>query len=491
MSSSSALQPDPEPVDPAPPSQEGDLVANMLGFREVSSNLAAQGIESSELAIDLILHDIAERSLQVTGASGAAIAMEREGALVCRAAAGSTAPDLGVKINVQTGLSGACVREQKLQWCTDTERDSRVDAEASRILGVRSIIVVPLLVADKIVGVFEIFSSQPDAFRDRDVKALQEMVRWVQDAVGGDSRTEEAAALFESAKPSSPRAELVATYAPNIQNSAQVLARRDQSTRILRGIAIGLAVLLCVLLVYRWGRKAPSTSAQAAAAVERGTENANARETARPGGMPDVGLVNAIPKPPSGRRKGPANNAALILRDNTDSTARESSRELKKASPADQPTDETKDTASTSNRGVNQQDQAQAPAAIPDNELAAAGPPPLRSMPGSLAAAVSPPSIKLPDPVISKGVVEGRLIHSVQPKYPVDAVQRHIEGLVVLHATIAKDGSLRDLKSVRGDRMLLQAAVDAVRQWRYQPYKLNGNPVDMPIDITINFNLPK
>src|SRR5437868_14981702 len=104
MSSTSALQPDPEPVDPAPPSHEGDLVANMLGFREVSSNLAAQGIESSDLAIDLILHDIAERALQVTGASGSAIAIEREGALVCRAAAGSTAPDLGVKINVQSGL---------------------------------------------------------------------------------------------------------------------------------------------------------------------------------------------------------------------------------------------------------------------------------------------------------------------------------------------------------------------------------------------------
>jgi protein TonB len=112
-------------------------------------------------------------------------------------------------------------------------------------------------------------------------------------------------------------------------------------------------------------------------------------------------------------------------------------------------------------------------------------------MPGSLAAAVSPPSIKLPDPVVSKGIAEGRLIHSVHPKYPVDAIQRRIEGLVVLHATIAKDGALRDLKSIRGDRMLLQAAVDAVRQWRYEPYKLNGNPVDMPIDITINFNLPK
>src|SRR5579864_9487505 len=86
-----------------------------LGFL-VSSNMAAQGIDSGDLALDLILHDIAEHALQVTGATGAAIAIECEGALVCRAAAGATAPDLGAKVNAQSGLSGTCVRERKMQW---------------------------------------------------------------------------------------------------------------------------------------------------------------------------------------------------------------------------------------------------------------------------------------------------------------------------------------------------------------------------------------
>lgn len=132
-----------------------------LGFDEPSSNMAAQGIDSGNLALDLILHDIAEHTLQVTGATGVAIAIEWEGALVCRAAAGATAPDLGVKVNAQSGLSGTCVRERKMQWCSDTEYDERVDAEASRALGVRSIIVMPLFVADRMVGVFEIFSPRP------------------------------------------------------------------------------------------------------------------------------------------------------------------------------------------------------------------------------------------------------------------------------------------------------------------------------------------
>jgi protein TonB len=61
----------------------------------------------------------------------------------------------------------------------------------------------------------------------------------------------------------------------------------------------------------------------------------------------------------------------------------------------------------------------------------------------------------------------------------------------VLHGTIGKDGVIRELKVVRGDPMLSAAALDAVQQWRYDPYKRDGSPIEMPIDITIDFNLNK
>jgi protein TonB len=62
---------------------------------------------------------------------------------------------------------------------------------------------------------------------------------------------------------------------------------------------------------------------------------------------------------------------------------------------------------------------------------------------------------------------------------------------VVLHGTVAEDGSIRDLKPVSGDPVLAEASVQAVKQWKYEPYRRNGTQIAMPIDITVDFNLPK
>jgi len=154
-------------------------------LRRVVSTLAAQGIESGELVLDLILHDVAEQARQATGASGAAIALARDGQMVCRAAAGPTAPDLGARINTESGLSGACVREERTQWCKDTETDWRVDPGACRQLGVRSIVVVPLFLRDQLAGVLEIFSPQPNAFAEGDLRKLLDLIPRITEAMAG------------------------------------------------------------------------------------------------------------------------------------------------------------------------------------------------------------------------------------------------------------------------------------------------------------------
>jgi protein TonB len=89
------------------------------------------------------------------------------------------------------------------------------------------------------------------------------------------------------------------------------------------------------------------------------------------------------------------------------------------------------------------------------------------------------------------GITGGRLLHDVRPQYPAEAILKKREGSVVLHGTVRQDGAMQDLKVVSGDPLLSQAAVEAVQQWQYDPYRRNGKPVDMPIDITIDFNLPK
>jgi protein TonB len=84
---------------------------------------------------------------------------------------------------------------------------------------------------------------------------------------------------------------------------------------------------------------------------------------------------------------------------------------------------------------------------------------------------------------------EGDLIRKVQPSYPPLARAARIQGTVLLQALISKQGTIEHLQLISGHPMLVQAAMDAVRQWRYRPYVLNGEPVEVETQITVNFSL--
>lgn len=90
---------------------------------------------------------------------------------------------------------------------------------------------------------------------------------------------------------------------------------------------------------------------------------------------------------------------------------------------------------------------------------------------------------------VQTGVAPGRLTHKVDPKYPEKARQKKIEGSVVMQAVIAKDGKVRDLHVVSGDPLLAAAAMKAVRHWRYESFMLQGKPVEVKTNITVNFKL--
>jgi len=90
---------------------------------------------------------------------------------------------------------------------------------------------------------------------------------------------------------------------------------------------------------------------------------------------------------------------------------------------------------------------------------------------------------------VSSGVFQGFLVKRVQPTYPPLARQARIQGQVVLHALISKDGSITGLTLVSGHPMLAPAAIDAVKQWKYKPYLLNGEPVEVDTEVQVNFNL--
>lgn len=114
-------------------------------------------------------------------------------------------------------------------------------------------------------------------------------------------------------------------------------------------------------------------------------------------------------------------------------------------------------------------------------------------VPGGFGAAPTPVVKAAPEKPkkvnISSGVATGLLLQRVQPIYPPIAKAARVSGTVVLQATISKSGSIENLRVVSGNAMLQQAALEAVRNWKYKPYLLNGDPVEVDTTINVVFNL--
>ncbi len=109
---------------------------------------------------------------------------------------------------------------------------------------------------------------------------------------------------------------------------------------------------------------------------------------------------------------------------------------------------------------------------------------------GILAGQVAVPKVATPQRVrVSQGVSTGLLIKKVTPNYPQLAKQARIQGSVVLQAEISKDGTIQNLQLISGHPMLAPAAIEAVKQWRYKPYLLNGEPVAVETQVVVNFSL--
>jgi len=112
----------------------------------------------------------------------------------------------------------------------------------------------------------------------------------------------------------------------------------------------------------------------------------------------------------------------------------------------------------------------------------------LGSVMSSIPTAV--PKVAVPQRVrVSQGVTAGLVIRKIQPTYPPLARQARIQGSVVLQAEISKDGTIENLRLISGHPMLAPAAIEAVKQWKYKPYFLNGEPVPVETQITVNFSL--
>jgi GAF domain-containing protein len=155
--------------------QAGRHHLRTVGMSDASHELGGAELEihPGELTLEPGINIIAERAQSLTGATGAAIALRSGGEIVCRARSGRTAPDLGVHLQTDSGLSAECVRTGEILLCHDAERNPRVDLASCRRLGARSILVAPLRHYRRTLGLFEVLSATPYAFDHRDVATMQ------------------------------------------------------------------------------------------------------------------------------------------------------------------------------------------------------------------------------------------------------------------------------------------------------------------------------
>ena len=200
--------------------------ANPVGAVGGRSN-GSRGLEEGEL--DSALQLLVERAQYITGATGTALALPQGEEMVCRASAGSSAPAVGARLQVRSGLTGESIARRQLLRCDNAETDPRVNLETCRALGIASIVVLPLLRrTGEVRGLFELFSDHPYAFEERDLIALERMADLTLTALDlAEQRQNFGAAPAPRREPEGPAESPTAGSAPQTSAIPLNLPRQD------------------------------------------------------------------------------------------------------------------------------------------------------------------------------------------------------------------------------------------------------------------------
>ena len=497
-----------------PPARDASLQTPSSLYGDFDENAALSSLKelvaSGNQRLDPMLATITDAARQLTGASGAALAMWKEGAMLCRARSGDTAPALGARLSADTGISGECLRTGKVQHCIDIEDDPFVDVEVCRRLGLRSLAVLPIQGRRGINGILEVFSTQPAAFREWHINLLQQLAALAERA---------RAAQPHGASSAPPRSPVEAPRRSGLLPASDRVG--DVALAFLgtrsRPVALGITgvVAIALLALVIWlGWRAPdetdgkahaATLTSADAAIVNGNVNGN-------DGVTVHGAINQPVRKPS-----PASESIVLsFGDDSAGTA------VKLASKPGMVAGNT--TAYLARSDLAHSDRSPLLAesggdAIPrkpvvsqmgtqaelhdvsrlDSSSDGATPGEPRSIQAGstkqpdrsefLSAKVSSPLPGSSAPV-SQGVSGGQLLNQVPPVYPAQALLLRLEGTVTLAATIMEDGTVGNIRAVDGPPVLAESAMNAVKNWRYEPYELDGKPVQNEIRINVNFKFP-
>jgi putative methionine-R-sulfoxide reductase with GAF domain len=230
-------------------SKDGESFVLRQNYTDMLSAASAVQREAESLGSDLkaALPLIAFRVRSLLRASGAAIALEGKdaGTMICRASAGGNAPPAGTTLQVGSGFSGICVRTGKLLRSNDTETDERVDRQSCGALGVRSLLAAPVIRGEKVIGLLEVFSRQPNAFRDRDGWVLERFAETILAAVTRAAQAHDPSdAPAVSAQPFSPSPGSVLFAYPPEDKPGEEASRRQYDVGGIRLPRVHLFLLM-------------------------------------------------------------------------------------------------------------------------------------------------------------------------------------------------------------------------------------------------------
>ena len=500
-------QSDPLPFRNVPGSSGHDSEKASAVFQPVSrEEILALGslkqlISRGEHGLDWMLFSIADAARRLTGASGAAIAMWKDGNMVCRARSGDTAPELGAQLSVNEGISGECLRTGEVQHCADVEHSPLVNVDVCRKLGLRSIAVLPVRGWRGVNGILEVFSTLPGAFSQHELALLGEMTSLAEMARASQPHGASQWAAKGEVEPPRPSGLLPAS---DPVGDVALAVVGGQSRRLILG-AIGVAAIMLIALVIWLGWKG---------ADWKGSD-------ARPAPQPFVAATVAAP---AAQPLLPDNDPVWQPNPGGEALIASGGKETSKASAKPSAGFPVKRAAKTevlegkktpvgrsllsadaanvalprhslgSDEGADVNVLPAPPATLPAEETISIEAPSISSRSAdkvSTLSAVAPPTQSaMTPPPLSQGVSGGQLLHRVPPIYPAQARSMRVEGRVVLSAMVSEDGRVGDVKILDGPSVLAPAAVDAVKSWKYRPFLLDGKPIKRETKITIDFKLP-
>ena len=489
-------EPDPDGFDPVsspenpftgmPRRAEWKIVAFESDLAELAAKFSSdEGGQlsaelSADLALEVVLHEMVEQARVATGASGAAVILERDGEWVCRASSGTGAPELGARLGNDSGLTAECIKTGRAQRCDDTEKDSRVDIEACRSLGVRSLMMLPISHGEKLIGVFAAFSPRISAFGDeneRDLKALSSYVIRSLTLTSEPPPTSEQSTEKISAPESASVGEIgtetsILVNFPNENKSEEKFiaaelqdrfetpqesvpetqrAERHMGSKIATWILAAAVLVFAVFLTVATSRRlsggktirrhSPARSHPQGDVANQSGENRGSENQSDP----EVGRVGDKP------------GAADLANDAGSLTVYENGKEV-----------------------------FHVPAAIEKRDSGATV--------ATAESAVATPTSSAHAPRIyqlSPEDAQREVLLRVEPVYPEQAREQRVEGIVVLRVRAGRNGLVKDVKLVGGQPMLVQAAMAAVKQWQFKPHLVDGQPVETQARITLIFELPR